>query len=430
MAKPTSETAFLDNPTIQDKWQALRLNVEAWYQRYALAQHEEQILRMADVLLTPEHATIPNEASLRDGSQIDQILDWYRNNSDPRSTIIWYLHPSSPSSELNAKLLARGVSTNWEPHWMWCSLAERIQPSQPNSLVDIRITGPADVQKALKEESSVTSRDAEAVTRLVWHITAFRDESQLGRCDVNLTTGTYGVGGLFDMEVDSEHRRRGIGAALLAAGLDLVQSMGCNHMYLNSTPDAESLYQRQGFRSLSRGATWHLRDNFNRTAAPSRRLVAFLEALGQGRIADLDKLSEGLTVEEMQGPTINTMTPLQITVHLSQPQSASWLIDHGVIPDVISLWDLGLKDKAAQLLVARPTEVNRKGGDHKATPLHTAVSRDDVELAQMLLAVPEIDLDIKDDMFKATPLNWAEFLQKANILALLKEKLKGGSEKI
>ena len=87
----------------------------------------------------------------------------------------------------------------------------------------------------------------------------------------------------------------------------------------------------------------------------------------------------------------------------------------------MSLWDMGWKDRTATLIVKHPKLVERKAGRWTATPLHYAIERDDVELAKLLLTVPN-DLEIRDAVYDSTPLGWARHFHRQEILKLLEEQ--------
>jgi hypothetical protein len=56
------------------------------------------------------------------------------------------------------------------------------------------------------------------------------------------------------------------------------------------------------------------------------------------------------------------------------------------------------------------------------TTLHTAVERNDLELARVLLAARP-DLEIRDSRFGGTPLGWARHLQRTELIALIEGRL-------
>ena len=59
---------------------------------------------------------------------------------------------------------------------------------------------------------------------------------------------------LCKMAVAPEHRRRGIGAALLKTAIDRARSMGARELYLRTSPELEPavrLYRRAGFKRVA-----------------------------------------------------------------------------------------------------------------------------------------------------------------------------------
>ena len=72
------------------------------------------------------------------------------------------------------------------------------------------------------------------------------------------------------------------------------------------------------------------------------------------------------------------------------------------------------------MLAQHPELVNQRAGRWQITPLHEAVSRNDIPLAKMLLAAHP-DLTIQDTGFQSTPLGWARHFERAEIIALIEE---------
>lgn len=99
-------------------------------------------------------------------------------------------------------------------------------------------------------------------------------------------------------------------------------------------------------------------------------------------------MRESLTHDQSQNPTLNELTPFEIAVRCQQLRSVSWLVNQGVVPDIISLWDLSWKDRVSTLISEHPDLVKRESGKFTATPLHIAIERDDIELTKLLLTVP------------------------------------------
>lgn len=416
--KRLPEDFLTENAALEQRWKALRLNVQAWYERYSLAQGQNDIGRAGELQWTYNQLTIPSEDSLQDDQQINDILDWYRDRhllNRAKGAIFWYLHQTPPVT-LGARLFARGVGPNWNPLWMWCEVSHIHANHEVNSTFEIRIAG---------EDLSSLGNDAvmEALYRMrprrVWHLSASGSGcSGIGGCTLNVTTGDSGIGGLFDLWVDSQVRKQGIGTALVRSACQLARQLGCHHVIVNSTELGEPVYRRVGFQSMGYGYTWFLNSETLTKPPPSTDIVKFLEAVGLGDVKTLNEVGICLTATQLQEPSLNKMTPFEIAVRCKQPASAAWLLDHGVVPDIMSLWDLGWKDRVATLIVEHPELVKRKTGRWTATPLHYAIERDDMELIKVLLTVPN-DLEIRDAAFDSTPLGWARHFQRQEILKLL-----------
>jgi GNAT superfamily N-acetyltransferase len=295
---------------------------------------------------------------------------------------------------------------------MWCDLREREDGEEEdrsdNFVIRISPNGPS---------AGAGVED----THLVWKLAALKGKKWVGGCLLNVTTGEYGVGGLFDMYVLEEERKQGIGTALARATCELAGKLGCHNVVLNATEEGEPVYRRAGFQSMGRGYTWFLRGSILTQPPPSTEQVKFLEAVGMGDIKVLDTMRRDLTPEMLSEGTINEETPLEIAVRCKQSASANWLIEHGVVPDIMSLWDLGWKDRIPALLNAHPELVKRKAGRWSATPLHYAIERDDTEMAKLLLRIPH-DLESKDGVFQSTPLEWAKRFQRTEIIELLESQ--------
>jgi hypothetical protein len=245
-----------------------------------------------------------------------------------------------------------------------------------------------------------------------------RENEWLGGCTLNVKTGEHGVGGLFDMYVKPEERKQGIGGALTQAACELAMKLGCHHMVVNATDDGGPIYQRVGFRSMGMGRTWFLRDSVLALPPPSNGQIKLLEAVGRGDMNALDMMKNDILREQLSLETINGETPFEIAVRCKQTASSEWLIDHGVVPDIMSLWDLGWKDRIPALLATSPELVRRKAGRWTATPLHYAIERNDADMAKLLLSVPN-DLESRDGVFRSTPMDWAQRFQRTEIIEFL-----------
>ena len=78
------------------------------------------------------------------------------------------------------------------------------------------------------------------------------------------------VGGLYDVFVPEQSRRRGLGSALSGAASAKAAGLGVETITLNA--EFPPLYLSLGYRTLGRGRTWwlHLSDRRSSAAAPGR----------------------------------------------------------------------------------------------------------------------------------------------------------------
>jgi predicted N-acetyltransferase YhbS len=403
---PIQEATFLPpEADLSQRWAALRLHVQEWYLHCSRTLGNPSTFLVGDILCTTSQCTIPSEKSVEDDQVLELIMDWYRTHRH-NGAIIWFLHPKAPV-HLDARFYARGVCPNWEPHWMWCDLMDMKQAENPSDRFKIRV-----------EAENVSASAPDKGGSLVWNISAIREKECLGHCTLNVTTGEHGVGGLFDMYVNPEERRQGIGSALTQTTCEIAIKLGCHHVMVNATDAGRTIYQRIGFQSIGMGRTWFLRDSVLELAPPSNKQVKFLEAVGRGDINVLNGMKEDIALEQLSEETINRETPLEIAVHCKQPASAEWLIEHGAVPDIMSLWNLDWTDRIPALLASYPEMARRKAGRWMATPLHYAIERNDIRMVKLLMSVPN-DLECKDEVFKSTPLEWAKRLKRGEIVAIL-----------
>jgi GNAT superfamily N-acetyltransferase len=95
--------------------------------------------------------------------------------------------------------------------------------------------------------------------------------------------GALGVIG--NMVVAEDHRRRGVGAAILGAVVNfLSRERGCSRLELNATEDGRRLYERHGFESI--GASSTSRVGRDIVLEPDMSI-----AIRQGGAADLDTIA-------------------------------------------------------------------------------------------------------------------------------------------
>ncbi len=425
MDQSNPQERFLEeDATIEQQWQALERNNRSWFARWAQAMGKEVVSEQG-IMWTNGHLALSFVHPFQIGDQLDRAVKWYRDQHPLQGAICWYL-TSAPPGDLAARLLARGFEPNWQPHWMWCKLRELSEQPVHSSIFDIELIEdePAcqvdDIPYYPAEERTVRMALHRMYPRQVRHLVAFQQKQVVGRCMLTLTTGEWGIAGLFAMGVLPSARNQGIGTALVWKACDLARQMGCHHVMLNATPMGEPVYRRVGFQSLGYGVSWHLRPETLAAPALTNDQVRFLEAVGQGEITALDERAKRVEDRFFHDPLPNGLTPLDIAVHCQQPASADWLVSHGVSLDLLSAWDLGWKERTRQLLIEHPELVNVQRGEGQLTPLHVAVERGDVELAKVLLTIPN-NLGLKDREFKATALGWAQYFQRAEMITLIEQ---------
>jgi GNAT superfamily N-acetyltransferase len=157
----------------------------------------------------------------------------------------------TPDERLGERLAGLGFHDGWAPHWMACD-AEPVAEPVPG--VEAVATSTS-LSGAGVPYWDPDRHDAAVASGSGWafHLVA-RNESRAVGHGVLAMDAPYG--GLFDMGVATDARRRGIGLALTRAAVGLAHDAGCELMTLNATQEGELLYRRAGFRSAGWGATW------------------------------------------------------------------------------------------------------------------------------------------------------------------------------
>jgi GNAT superfamily N-acetyltransferase len=149
----------------------------------------------------------------------------------------------APDPRLDAHLRALGFEPGWQPHWMAKPVGA---PAQP----DPRVSEPAEVP-----EYDAYGQSLLALTRerpQTSHLFVAREEGRFaGHAWLHVAAG---VGGLYDVFVPEDLRRRGIGTALVDAASSKAAALGIDALTLNA--EADAFWEAAGFRSLGRGQTW------------------------------------------------------------------------------------------------------------------------------------------------------------------------------
>lgn len=353
------------------------------------------------------------------GAALDIALETSRDKK-VRQVSCWSAVPTQPS-DLPARLIARGFSWGWQPHWMVLDL-ERAQPESfaiPEGLEITLDEGSVwDVVGLPYYEPSDASRLralAQQEPRKTYHFGAWLEGRVVGHSLLHVSGGALTVAGIYNVAVLPEARHQGVGRAISWAACQHARRLGCRYVLLNA---ATHIYKRLGFVSLGYGQTWWMSGPVLAMPPLDADTIAFTEAIGRGDRETLEALP---VPSEIDAPLRCKMTPLEVTARLGQTESARWLLAQGASPDVIPLCDLGWRDQVPAVLAAHPELANRRLGEGW-TPLHEAVLRNDLTLARLILSANP-DLSIQDLQFQATPLGWAQHFQHAELITLIEEHL-------
>jgi GNAT superfamily N-acetyltransferase len=348
---------------------------------------------------------------------IDTAIATARQNS-VRQIGCWSCLPTQPT-ELGLKLMARGFQWGWQPHWMALDLFQ-LSPVEhrkaPNGLEIFLDDGASwgDVSGLPYYDPSdapCLKTHAEKIPRETYHFGARWENSIVGHSLVHLTSGEFGVAGIYNVSVLPNQRNQGIGRAISLAACQCAKSLGYRYAVLNA---ATHIYERLGFVSLGHGQTWWLFSEAIAAPALTPELIAWTEAIGSG---DVDNLS-ALVDLDLDAALRCQLTPLELAARFHQPKAAQWLLSRGALPDVIPMCDLGWREQIPELLHSYPQLANRQLGQQRLTPLHEAIVRNDFLLFECLLQAKP-DLTIRDTAFHGTASDWARHFQRNDFLALI-----------
>jgi GNAT superfamily N-acetyltransferase len=150
-----------------------------------------------------------------------------------------------------------GFEPGWQPWWM----------SAPVDAVTAYDSAGTSITTHVPELAGPWAAEL-AVARLqpvkAWHALARVDGSPVGAAYSfydGAAADAKATGGIFNMEVLPQFRRRGLGTALLSAVAQEAAAAGAQELALNATPEGYELYSRRGFELIGRGQTWWLRLN-------------------------------------------------------------------------------------------------------------------------------------------------------------------------
>lgn len=145
-----------------------------------------------------------------------------------------------------AVLAAHRFEPGWQPWWMTVPLdLERIIAAHEAA------DGRVDIDAAADGVCAVSPRQA-------WLGRARVDGEWAGQAYAFMPPDERkkNLAGIFDMSVLPEHRRTGLGTALLDTLAEAAFDAGAEHLLLNATPEGQRLYKNYGFELIGKGQTW------------------------------------------------------------------------------------------------------------------------------------------------------------------------------
>lgn len=414
-----AQPAQLEQAVADNHRQLFRLNAIA----LGGAVHSVEGLTCTHTRSNGSAVAFPSMTEASAGAQLDAMMDFFRAQQAD-NVGYWSLDPPSPAN-IGASLLARGFQPGWQPCWMSLDLDAMDNSYKAPDFLEIRADNsiPVNGVKDLPyggNGGALSDALFLAYPERVQRFVAFRKGSIVGQCCLFFTTGANGIAGMYNVGVKPSAQRQGIGKALVIAACRFAAERGYQYVMLNANQMGRPVYEQVGFKFIGYGCTWWLIGWRYITHVVTSDMIRLAEAAGKGDLDTLGKVGTTFTPEELNSPLSNGMTLVQIAVHQHQPAAAEWLIRHGAVCTVLDAWDLGWKDRAADLLAKHPGEVDRRYFDWQGTLLHVAAQRDDIDLAQMALDAGA-DLSLQDKDHDSTPMGWAQYFRRPAIISLIKK---------
>lgn len=344
----------------------------------------------------------------------NRALAWMQQ-SRTRDVLVWSMQPNP---DLDLALLAQGYAPGFEPWWMTRDLTTPFPAPthavRPVNALDIEQLIESDVPYVIEDQvPAIRALISDATGPQVQWLVAIVDDEPVGHAIVNLLDQHAG---LFNVGVSGRYRHRGIGTSLTVAAMQAARDRGALTMNLNSTIIAKGMYEHAGFVQFGVGQTWTRSGQaVYQIPTPSEHELAI--ALGQGDTANVrfDPL--------LVFPLACGLTPQEFAARFGQREMLLHLIREGFVPDIISLWQVGLRDEAISA-VHHPQAREMISGSRRAHPIHHAIERGAGTLVMELIAAGA-DLNSRDGDYNATPLDWAHACNKPTIARIIRQA--GGS---
>jgi GNAT superfamily N-acetyltransferase len=181
---------------------------------------------------------------------LDAVLGWCREN-EVRRVGLWRTGLAD-DPVVETLLRERGFVEGWRPHWMGRSLDGLEAPEGAGADAVEQADDVADYDAYGRDLLRMSALDP----RRNWHFIARAGGRHAGHAWLHVAPDADGVACLFDVFVNEDRRRRGLGTALTLAACAHARRLGCEHMVLNAEADGEQLYGALGFSSLGHGQTW------------------------------------------------------------------------------------------------------------------------------------------------------------------------------
>lgn len=366
--------------------------------------------------ISPHEITLafPRVREANSGQYVDEFMVLCRERR-PDLVGCWARDPRGYGT-LGCHLAARGFEWRWQAQWMALDLrAIRSDfPTPPGLRIEVDEHADWEVEDLPyydKRELGALRALGAARPRRIWHFGAWLDGKPVGHSLLHLSTGRFGVGGIYNVGVIPDAQNQGIGRAVSLAACYAARKLSANYAVLNA---ATHIYDRIGFKTVGRGQTWWL-ERERLLHPPSAEEIAFAEAIGTG---DLSALEHASRLPDLDAPLACGLTPIRFAARYRKPASARWLASRGAPLRFLDAWDLGWKREAVRLLKKQPELANLRSGRWQMTPLHVAAERGDEELARLILTAKP-DLTLCDGEFNGTALGWARHFNQAGVAALI-----------
>ncbi|MFC8302497.1 GNAT family N-acetyltransferase [Specibacter sp. NPDC057265] len=127
----------------------------------------------------------------------------------------------------------------WQPWWMTRAL-------------DVETVA------AASESDDARINVSPAVENQVWFAAAHHGQEAVGSAYAYCPPeqGSKHLAGIFDLYVNAEHRRTGMGTAMVNKLSEAAFNAGAEHLLLHATPDGQRLFRNLGFELIGKGQTW------------------------------------------------------------------------------------------------------------------------------------------------------------------------------